>query len=268
MSNLFQSAAENLVFVLEFLGIIAALFVAALFIEKLEQKMRGRSGALLNTYKMAVIGMLSALAAVLMILEFPVFFAPFFYGLDFSELPILIGAFAFGPAAGVLMEFIKILLKLMIKPTSTAFVGELANFAVGCSFIIPASTIYLFKKTRKSAILSCVIGTAVLTVFGTAFNVVYLIPAFAKMFHMPMESIMEMFREALRAALGLVNMPLHTFFQTEISTDFLTREGSLVKLVAGSVAPLNLIKGAADSIVAIMIYKPLSPYLKNGLTKK
>lgn len=268
MGKLFQSVSENLVFVLEFLGIIAALFVAALFIEKLEQKMRGRSGAVLNTYKMAVIGMLSALAAVLMILEFPVFFAPFFYGLDFSELPILIGAFAFGPAAGVIMEFIKILLKLMIKPTSTAFVGELANFAVGCSFIIPASTIYLFKKTKKTAILACVIGTAVLTVFGTAFNVVYLIPAFAKMFHMPMESIMEMFREALRAALGLVNMPLNTFFQTEISTDFLTGEGSLVKLVAGSVAPLNFIKGAADSIVAIMIYKPLSPYLKNGISKK
>ena len=245
LSGLFQTVAENAVFVLEFLGIIAALFLIGVLLEKLEQKKSGTKGAIFTTRKMAMVGMLSALSTALMLLEIPVFFAPFFYKLDFSELPILIGTFAFGPAAGVMMEFIKILLKLLIKSTSTVLVGELANFAVGCSFILPASAIYLFKKTRKNAIFACIIGTLVMTVFGTAFNAVYLLPAFSKLFHMPLDSILAMG--------GEVN-PLMT-------------EGSIVSFVAVCVGPLNLIKGTADSIVALLIYKPLSPILKAGRSK-
>lgn len=245
LSGLFQSVAENAVFVLEFLGIIAVLFLIAVLLEKLEQKRSGIKGAVFTTRKMAMVGMLSALSTALMLLEIPVFFAPFFYKLDFSELPILIGTFAFGPAAGVMMEFIKILLKLFIKSTSTMFVGELANFAVGCSFILPASAIYLFKKTRKNAIIACVVGTLTMTVFGTAFNAVYLLPAFAKLFHMPMEQIL---------AMGAEVNPLMT-------------EGSIMSFVAVCVGPLNLLKGAADSIVTLLIYKPLSPILKTGLPR-
>ena len=77
------------------------------------------------------------------------------------------------------MEFVKILLKLLFKGTSTAFVGELANFAVGCSFILPAAVVYAFRKTKKTALLACILGTLCMTVFGTAFNAVYLLPAFS-----------------------------------------------------------------------------------------
>ena len=115
-----------------------------------------------------MIGMFSAIAMILHVLDFPIFFAPGFYKMDFSELPILVGSFAFGPVAGVMMEFVKILLKLCIKGTSTAFIGDLANFVVGCSLIIPASAVYSFKKTKKNAILACIAGTLVMTIFGTA----------------------------------------------------------------------------------------------------
>ena len=89
--------------------------------------------------------MFSAVATILMLFDFPLPFAPGFYKLDFSELPILVGTFAFGPAAGVMMEFVKILLKLFIKGTSTAFCrrsGELRNrvqlhIAGFCSLYIP-----------------------------------------------------------------------------------------------------------------------------------
>ena len=240
LAKLWENVSKNAVFVLEFLGIIAALFVIAFLLERLGEKRSGEKDRLFSTRKMATIGIFSAMSSVLMLFEIPLFFAPSFYKLDFSEIPILVGSFAFGPAAGVVMEFIKILLKLVMKGTSTAFVGELANFAVGCSFIIPASTIYLFKKTKKTAIASCVIGTVILTVFGTAFNALYLLPAFSKLFHMPLDQIL---------AMGQKVNPL-------------MKEGDIVSFVIVCVAPLNLIKGASVSLVTMFIYKPLSRFLK------
>ena len=228
---------NNAVFVLEILGIIAALFVLAFILEKLAQKKQGVKEPMLTTRKIAMVGVFSAIAAVLMLFEFPVFWAPGVYKLDFSELPILIGAFAFGPVAGVLMEFIKIVLNLLMDGTGTAFIGELANFAVGCSFILPASVIYRFGKTKKSAIIACVVGTAVITLFGTAFNAIYLLPAFDKAGMMPIGKIVE---------LGMSMNPL-------------VSEGNIWSFVAACVAPLNFVKGVSVSLLTMLVYKRLSP---------
>ena len=234
--KLFAAVADNALYVAGFAGVIVAMFVVAVLLEKAAQKKRGVKEPIFH------VRMFSALSAILMLFEFPVPFAPSFYELDFSELPIMIGAFAYGPAAGVMMEFIKILLKLFIKGTSTAFVGDLANFAVGCSLILPASVIYSFRKTKKTAVISCIAGTLILTVFGTAFNAVYLLPAFSKMFGMPLEKILAMGKE--------IN-PLMT-------------GDNIISFVAACVAPLNLLKGVCVSVVTLLIYKPLSPILKAG----
>ena len=120
MSNgLWDSVKENVTFVLVSVGIAAALFLIAWFAEKLLKKKNGDTERILTTRKIALIGVFSAISAVLMLFEFPVFFAPSFYELDFSEIPALIGAFAFGPVSGVMIEFCKILLKLFMKGTST-----------------------------------------------------------------------------------------------------------------------------------------------------
>lgn len=240
MSKLLESVASNAAYVLSFFGIIVALFVVAFLVEKLIQKKNGVSEPIFTTRKIVVIGMFSALSAVLMLFEIPMPFAPSFYKLDFSELPIMIGTFAYGPAAGVMMEFIKILLKLVMKGTSTAFIGELANFSVGCSLVLTASIIYSIKKTKKMAVVSCIAGTLVLTVFGTAFNAVYLLPAFAAYYGMPMSVLIDM---------GAKVNPL-------------VKDGSVVSMVIACVAPLNLIKGASVSVITLLIYKPLSPILK------
>ncbi|MCD7835672.1 MAG: ECF transporter S component [Lachnospiraceae bacterium] len=242
MNGLWSNVVENVVFVLEFLALIAVLFVAALLLEKAAQKKRKVSEPLFSTRKMTMIGMFSAVSAILMLFELPLPFAPSFYKLDFSELPILIGTFAFGPMAGVMMEFVKILLKLLIKGTSTAFVGDFANFAVGCSFILPASVIYAFGKSRKNAIIACISGTLIMTVFGTAFNAVYLLPAFSKLYGMPLDSIL---------AMGAEVNPLAS-------------ESSIISFVAACVAPLNLIKGVSVSVVTMLVYKPLSSIIKSG----
>lgn len=245
MNGLFESVTQNLAYVLSFLAIIIVMFVAAVLLEKAAQKKNGVSEPVFNTRKMAMIGMFSAIAMILHLFDFPLPFAPGFYKLDFSELPILVGTFAFGPAAGVMMEFVKILLKLLIKGTSTAFVGDLANFVIGCSFILPASAIYAFRKNKKSAILACITGTLIMTVFGTAFNAVYLLPAFSRLYGMPLDQLL---------AMGTAVNPL-------------AKEGSIVSFVAACVAPLNLIKGASVSLVTLLIYKPLSPVIKSGYIK-
>lgn len=242
MSNFFESVAKNTLFAAEFLLIIVAIFLVALGLEKLADRKSGTRERTFSTRKMAVTGMFSAIAMILHVLDFTMPFAPFFYKLDFSELPVLIGAFAFGPVTGVVTEAVKILLKLLIKGTSTAFVGDLANFVIGCSFILPASTIYYFKKSKKSAITGCIVGTLILTLFGTAFNAVYLLPAFSKLYGMPLDSILAMGSEV-----------------NKLMTD-----GSIVSFVICCVAPMNLIKGGVVSVVTMLIYKPLSPIIKAG----
>lgn len=239
-SNFIEEVSKNVTFVLEFLGIILALFVVAFVMEKLAKKRTGDTERILSTRKMAMIGMFSAIAAILHIMDFALpFIAPPFYKLDFSELPALIGAYAFGPLAGVMIEFLKILLKLIFKGTSTAFVGDLANFAVGCSFILPASVIYDFNKKKKTAILSCVVGTIVLTVFGTMFNALYLIPAFSALYGLGIEEII---------AMG-----------TSINKGIT----DLTSFVIIAVAPLNLIKGSVVSLITLLVYKKISPILKS-----
>ena len=118
------------------------------------------SKKLFTVHNLVLIAMLSALAFILMFFEFPLLFmAPEFYKLDFSELPVLIGTFSMGPVAGVLIEALKILLHLMFKGTSTVYVGEIANFLVGCAFLLPAGLLYRKKHTKSGALIGMAAGT-------------------------------------------------------------------------------------------------------------
>ena len=238
--TLWETVLDNAVYVLAFFGIIAVMFLISFALERLSanRNVTGKKEKFFSTKKIAVVGIMSAMAAVLMILDFPIPLIPGgIYKFDFSEIPVMIGAFAYGPATGVVMEFVKIILKLLIKGTSTAFIGELANFVVGCSFVIPAATIYMFNKTKKRAIVACVIGTLCMTLGSMLFNWLYLLPAFVKYFNMPMEAIIGM---GTKANSSIVD------------------EASFILLATG---PFNLIKGIAISIVTMFIYKPLSRYI-------
>jgi riboflavin transporter FmnP len=151
--------------------------------------------------------------------------------LDFSELPVMLCGFYLGPSATVACEAVKIILKLMFKGTSTAFVGDFANFAVGCSLVLPASIIYHARKTKTGAIVGLIVGTLVLTVFGSAFNAVYLLPKFSQLFGLPLDSIIAMG--------GKINGAIH----------------SLSTFVLLAVAPLNLVKGITISVLTLLLYK-------------
>ena len=227
MVKLWQTFLNNLSFVAVCSAIIIGLFLLAKLSEWFLPNPRNTS----KTRRLTIISICSALAAVLHILDFPLLFlAPEFYKLDFSELPVMLCGFYLGPSAAVACEGLKILLKLLMKGTSTAFVGDFANFAVGCSFVLPAVIIYHTARKKKTAIGGLIAGTVVLAVFGSAFNALYLLPKFAEMF-MRMEDII---------AAGTA---IHKGID------------SVWSLVLWCVVPLNLIKGISVSVLTVLLYK-------------
>ena len=179
------------------------------------------------------IGMLSAIAIILMMFEIPLPFAPTFYKIDLSEVPVLVGCFAMGPMAGVLVELVKILLNFVMTGTSTAGVGEIANFIIGCSFCVPAGLIYRKNRTRKSALIGMAAGTLLMIVNGFV-----LLPTYAKAFGMPIDALVGM----------------GTAVNSHIT--------SLSTFVMFAVAPFNLVKGIVVSLVVFLIYKKISPIFR------
>lgn len=188
---------------------------------------------LLTTKNVAVMGMFSALAAVLMLFEIPLpFIAPSFYGLDLAEVPILVGTFALGPVAGIIMEVVKVLIKLLMKPTSTGFVGEFANIAIGCSLVVPAGLIYHLRKTKKSAMVGMIIGSVFMAVAGVVINAVVMLPFYSNF--MPLETII--------AAGAAINPAVSNIWTFAIIC----------------VGPFNLLKGAVVSVITSLVYKRVS----------
>ena len=228
MKELLQQIADNAIFIAISAAIIVALFAVAKLAEAFLPKHRNVS----PTKRLCIVSICAAIAAVLHILDFPLLFlAPEFYKLDFSELPVMLCGFYLGPSATVACEALKIILKLLLKGTSTAFVGDFANLVVGCSLVLPAVIIYRAKHTRAGALWGLVLGTFVLTVFGSAFNAIYLLPKFSAIYGIPLDSII---------AMGTaVNGNIH----------------SLSTFVLFAVAPLNLVKGILVSILTFLLYK-------------
>ena len=140
----------------------------------------------------AQIGMLSAIATVLMLFEIPLPFAPAFNQIDFSEVQVLVGWLVMGPLAGAVIELVKILLNLVINGTITAGVGEAANFLIGCALCVPAGLIYKKKRTRSSAIIGLTAGTIFMTAIGCVLNAFILLPAYAAAFGMPIDALVDM----------------------------------------------------------------------------
>lgn len=228
MTKLLEQAADNLAFVAVSLLIAAALALAAWAVERVLPGKREVRPA----RRVTIVGICAAVATVLHILDFPLpFLAPDFYKLDFSEVPVMLCGFYLGPTAAVACEGVKIILKLLFKGTSTLFVGDFANFVVGCAFVLPAAVVYRLRNTKGGALAGLLLGTAVMTVFGSAFNAVYLLPKFAELYGMPLDAIIAMG--------GEINGGIR----------------SVTSFVVLAVAPLNLIKGALITVLTMLLYK-------------
>ena len=231
MNELWKQLVDNLQFVGMCILIVGLLGMLAKLTERYLPEKRTVSPA----RRVSIIGICAAIATVLHVLDFPLLFlAPEFYKLDFSELPVLLCGFYLGPSATVACEGVKILLKLLLKGTSTAFVGDFANFVVGCSFVLPATIWYHAHKSRHSAILGLILGTLSMAVLGTAFNAVYLLPKFSQLFGLPLDSIIAMGAK--------INGSVH----------------NVTTFVVLCVAPLNLVKGIFVSFLTLLLYKKVA----------
>lgn len=188
-----------------------------------------------NTRYIAKIGILAAIAVILMFFEVPLPMMPSFLKLDASELPAIIGAFILGPMAGVSIEFIKNLLHA--ANTQTMGIGEIANFLVGVAFILPAGYLYQKYQSRSGAIMSLAVGTLSMMIAASLLNYFILLPLYQAMLHFPLEQIIN---------LGTVANP---------------RIVDLKSFITMAIAPFNLIKGIVISVFTLMVYKKILPIL-------
>lgn len=185
--------------------------------------------------KLTVAAVLSAIAFVLMLLEFPIpALIPSFVEMDLSDLPPLLGAFALGPGWGVVIELAKNLVHIVIGGTSGG-VGELCNFLLGGVFVFTAGFVYQRKKTRGMALLGALLGALAMALLSVPINYWVTYPTYA--LFMPMEAIVDAYKALLPAA------------------------DSLLKCLLIFNMPFTFVKGMLDVLLCWLIYKPLSPVL-------
>ena len=186
------------------------------------------------TTKLAVTGMLTALAIVLQYIEFPVpMLVPPFLKMDFSDLPELIAAFVIGPVWGVAVCFLKNLIHIPFG--STGGVGELSNFLLGAVFALTSGLIYQRNKTKKTALLACGLGSLAMAVFSFPINYFIVYPVYSNLwFGGNMGLIVDMYKLILPFS------------------------DSLEKCLVIFNVPFTLVKAIIVSVITMLIYKPLS----------
>lgn len=241
MQGLLDTIQKNIEFVgislLLMIGVFAIARGSEVLIEKKTDVKFTSEKTKVN--KTVIMAMLSAIAVILMYFDFPIpFIAPGFYKIDFSEIPVLIGSFMLGPCAGVIIEAVKVILHFCMKGTTTAFVGDFANFILGCMYVLPAAIIYHTKKTRKMAMISLIAGGVILVIAGMLLNAWYLLPKYSELYGIPLDVLIAMGTK--------VNASITDVFS----------------FVALAVAPFNIIKALIDGIVTVILYKYLSHQLK------
>ena len=183
---------------------------------------------------MTRVAILAAAASILFLIQIPIVA---FYKLDLSNIPVLLGAFSMGPVPGMMILALKSLIGLL--SSSSAGIGELADFIMGTALVLPAALIYQQNKTRKNAIIGMAVGTLCMVIAGVLANKYIMLPFYMGAFHMDMDGILR--------------------FANVAGVD---SEWKLLLLITG---PFNLLKGVVLSVVAGLIYKPLSPILHDRI---
>ncbi len=178
-------------------------------------------------------GMLSAAAIVLQYLEIPIPFIPSFIKLDFSDLPELIGAFAYGPIAGVVITFVKNVIHLAVS--QSGYIGELSNFILGAVFSGVAGLIYRRNKTMKGALVGGIVGAVCMAAVSFPSNLFIVYPFYYNF--MPKEAVLGAY-QAIVPSMKSIEQSLLVFN-----------------------VPFTLIKGIFCVVISMLIYKPLSPIL-------
>ncbi|MBR2100069.1 MAG: ECF transporter S component [Eubacterium sp.] len=187
-----------------------------------------------KTRLLAGCGMLSAAAIALQYLEFPLaFILPSFIKLDFSDLPALLGAFAYGPVAGIIIELVKNLIHMAVS--QSGYIGELSNFILGAVFTFVAGVVYKKYNNKKGALLGGIIGSVCMAVISFPSNLFVVYPFYYNF--MDKAAVLGMYQAILPGVKSI-------------------EEALLIFNV-----PFTLVKGLLCVLISMLIYKPLSPIL-------
>ena len=194
-----------------------------------------------STRKMVFIGVLGAVSFVLMMINFSLPFAPAFLKFDIAELPALFAGFFMGPAAGFVVIIVKILLKLVIQGTDTAFVGEFSNLAGSAVFVLIAAFIYKKNRTKKGAVIGMLASSIAVSVLFIFINAYVMFPLYSELYGMPMEAIIGMGSAINPAIRDMTTMMLFSVF------------------------PFNLFKHIVTSLLTFLVYKRVGAALRRIL---
>ena len=208
-----------------------SVFIRAYFFEVIFMKSKK-----MNIRALTVTGVMGALAFALMMLEFSIPIMPAFIKLDFSELPALITGFAYGPLWGIAVCFIKNFIHVFIS--STGAIGEVSNFILGAVFVGTSAIIYKNKRNKKWALISCVIASAVMSIFSVFSNYFVVYPLYVKVLGMPEAAILGMYQAILPSV------------------------DNLFEAIAIFNLPFNFVKMILVSVICFAIYKRISPIMK------
>ena len=202
------------------------------------------SSTLTSTAKLTLTAMFGALAAILMLFEFPIFFTLPFIKLDFSDIPVVLGAYMLGPISGIVISLIKIALNFVLNGTTTVGIGELANLTFTLAYVIPASLIYKVKRTKKGAVLSLIAATVIASVVAVIFDWYMMFP-----FYLNVSTDLTMDTLIAMASKG---------------NPLVKDAGSLMWL---SVFPANLLKYTLASLITFFVYSPLRKLINSVMQK-
>lgn len=191
--------------------------------------------------KIALIGILGGMAGVLMLLRTPLPFMPPFMDFDLASLPELIGGFALGPIAAIGIIIVKIMVKLALMGTNSMFTGELSNLILSLVYVLPAVWIYHHHKSKRSAEVGMLCGSLLCAMAAVLTNLCIIIPFYANLYGMQMEDVIAM----CQAVNPYITNPL--------------------MLAVLGIIPFNLIKRGAESVLTLLLYKKISPLMKQYL---
>ena len=200
-------------------------------------------GTISPTRKLIFVAILGAVSFVLMLINFSLPFAPAFLKFDIAELPGLFAGFFLGPLAGFEVIVIKLLLKIVVQGSETAFVGELSNLVGSTVFVVLAAVIYKYNKTKKGAIIAMSISSVAVSILFIFVNAYVMFPLYSRLYGMPLEAIISM---------GTAVNPRIT---------------NMTTLMLFSVFPFNLVKHFVTDILTFLVYKRAGKALRGILYK-
>lgn len=188
--------------------------------------------------RLTMAALCGAVSFVLMYFSFSVPVLSPFAEFDFSALPGLIGGFILGPIGAIEIIVAKLGLKLLFKGSSSLLTGELINFVLSLSYILPAALYYRRHKTKTGAVIGLAMGTLISVIVSIPANVCLTFPIYIKLYGMNWEGILEM--------CAAVNPWIK----------------SIPTMVAFSIVPFNLLSRAVTSLITLLVYKKLSVPIK------